>query len=213
MVMEIADRPVGGGGDLVGRLPLLEPDELDHDQRKLYEALDGEMVPWAKKSGFEATTGDGRLIGPFNPLLYSPQIGQGFVEYLSAERESTSLSARVREVIILSVGAVWQSAYEIYAHVADRGRQRRVAPVLGDPPAERLPRPGTQREGVERADEPARVVGAREPGALRPRHRALAQLLGGGALGVVEVERLVAGQSPAPVLRVRRWVLGHGRRR
>ena len=103
---------------LGGRLPLLKPDEFDRDQHELYEILAEGMVPWAKKSGFQATTGDGRLIGPFNPLLYSPRIGQGFMEYLSAERERTSLSAKVREVIILSVGAVWRAAYELYAHKA-----------------------------------------------------------------------------------------------
>ncbi len=30
----------------------------------------------------------------------------------------TSLSARVREVVILAVGAVWQADYELYAHLA-----------------------------------------------------------------------------------------------
>jgi len=35
-----------------------------------------------------------------------------------AEQVHTSLSARVREVVILAVGAVWQADYELYAHVA-----------------------------------------------------------------------------------------------
>jgi 4-carboxymuconolactone decarboxylase len=34
------------------------------------------------------------------------------------EKEHTSLSARVREVVILAVGAVWQSDYALYAHSA-----------------------------------------------------------------------------------------------
>ena len=103
---------------LGGRLPLLGKSELDGAQSTLYEAMNKEMVPWAKKSGFKASTEDGRLLGPFNPLLYSPMVGQGFMEYLGAERKHTTLSAKVREVIILSVGAVWQSAYELYAHTA-----------------------------------------------------------------------------------------------
>ena len=80
--------------------------------------MNQEMVPWAKKSGFQAIDAEGRLIGPFNPLLYSPMIGQGFAEYLGAERKHTTLSDIVREVIILTVGAVWESAYELYAHTA-----------------------------------------------------------------------------------------------
>ncbi len=103
---------------LGGRLPLLKPADLDADQRSLYEAMNKTMIPWAKKAGFRADTADGRLIGPFNPLLYSPHLGRAFLDLLSAEREHTSLDARVREVVILTVGAVWRSAYELYAHRA-----------------------------------------------------------------------------------------------
>jgi 4-carboxymuconolactone decarboxylase len=39
-------------------------------------------------------------------------------ELLLGEREHTSLSPRLREVVILAVGAVWQSEYELYAHSA-----------------------------------------------------------------------------------------------
>ena len=35
-----------------------------------------------------------------------------------AEQVHTSLSARVREIVILAVGAVWQADYELYAHLA-----------------------------------------------------------------------------------------------
>ncbi len=125
---------------LGGRLPLLGKTELDGAQVTLYEAMNKEMVPWAKKSGFKAITEEGRLLGPFNPLLYSPMIGQGFMEYLGAERKHTTLDARVREVIILSVGAVWQAAYELYAHaaVADKaGLERETIDALaaGNTPA------------------------------------------------------------------------------
>lgn len=120
---------------LGGRLPLLKPDALDRDQRKLYDAMEADLIPWAKKSGFQAATDDGRLIGPFNPLLYSPKVGEGFLAALSAERSNTSLSATVREVVILSVGAVWQSAYELYAHraVAEKaGLSKETIEALAD---------------------------------------------------------------------------------
>ncbi len=103
---------------LGGRLPLLGKSALDGSQSSLYDAMEKDLIPWAKKSGFQASTEDGRLLGPFNPMLYSPQLGQGFLEYLGAERKHTTLDAKVREVIILSVGAVWRSAYELYAHTA-----------------------------------------------------------------------------------------------
>ncbi len=103
---------------LGGRLPLLRPADLDADQKSLYQAMNASMIPWARKSGFQADTTGGSLIGPFNPLLYSPKLGQAFMDLLAAEREHTSLDAKVREVVILTVGAVWRSAYELYAHRA-----------------------------------------------------------------------------------------------
>ncbi len=104
--------------DLGGRLPLLKLADLDAAQHRLHETMNRGMIPWAQKSGFKASLPDGRLLGPFNPLLYSPQIGQAFLDLLTAERQHTSLDAKVREVVILSVGAVWRSAYELYAHRA-----------------------------------------------------------------------------------------------
>jgi 4-carboxymuconolactone decarboxylase len=67
-------------------------------------------------------TDDGRLIGPFNPLLHSPHVGMGFLDFESTEARSTSLDARAREVVILSVGSVCRSPYDLYAHAA-LGRQ------------------------------------------------------------------------------------------
>src|SRR4029079_1757936 len=76
------------------------------------------VVPWADDTGFHSTTDDGRFIGPFNPALLTPALTSGSAELLLGEREHTSLSPRLREVVILAVGAVWQSEYELYAHSA-----------------------------------------------------------------------------------------------
>ena len=69
-------------------------------------------------AGFQARTQAGQLIGPFNPALLSPAISKAFFEFVLAEHQSTSLSKRDREVIILTVGAAWQAPYELYAHCA-----------------------------------------------------------------------------------------------
>ncbi|MUL85594.1 carboxymuconolactone decarboxylase family protein [Mycobacterium sp. CBMA247] len=76
------------------------------------------VVPWADGTGFRSTTDDGRFIGPFNPALLNPAVTSASGQLLLGERENTSLSARLREVVILAVGAVWQSDYELYAHTA-----------------------------------------------------------------------------------------------
>lgn len=54
----------------------------------------------------------------FNPVLLSPGLTPAFLDLQDAEQENTSLDARVRQVVILAVGAVWRSDYELYAHAA-----------------------------------------------------------------------------------------------
>lgn len=103
---------------LGGRLPLLAPADLDRPQSKLYAKLQDTLGAWAKKSGFQAETDDKRLIGPFNPMLRSPVVSQGFIEALDAETKHTTLNEKIRQVVILTVGGVWQAAYELYAHTA-----------------------------------------------------------------------------------------------
>jgi 4-carboxymuconolactone decarboxylase len=103
---------------LGGRLPLLKPDDLTSDQHTLYTLLKSTMVPWAKKSGFQAETADEELIGPFNGMLRSPRISKALMGVTKAEGEHTDLSEKVRQVVILTVGVVWQADYELYAHAA-----------------------------------------------------------------------------------------------
>ena len=103
---------------LGGRLPLLDPADLVGAQRELFDKMTSAVVPWADQTGFHSTTDDGRFIGPFNAALINPAMTSASAELLLGERERTSLSPRVREVVILAVGAVWQSEYELYAHSA-----------------------------------------------------------------------------------------------
>ena len=103
---------------LGGRLALLDPASLTGAQRAVYDRLTTTMVRWADESGFQSTTQDRRLIGPFNPVLLSPGITPAFLDLQHAEQAHTTLDERVRQVVILSVGSAWRSAYELYAHAA-----------------------------------------------------------------------------------------------
>jgi 4-carboxymuconolactone decarboxylase len=103
---------------LGGRLPLLDPKALSPDQRELYLRLDRTMISWATATGFLGKTEDGRLIGPFNPILYSPGISTAFMDLHDAEGAHTLLDEQTRQVVILAVGSVWGTDYERYAHVA-----------------------------------------------------------------------------------------------
>jgi 4-carboxymuconolactone decarboxylase len=104
--------------DLGGRLPLLDPDELDAEQRDLLSYLQTRVVPWADAAGFRVTKADGKFIGPFNAALRSPTVAGAFLQLQASEERHTSLSDRVRQVMILAVGAAWAADYEIYAHSA-----------------------------------------------------------------------------------------------
>ena len=103
---------------LGGRLPLLEPSALSAAQKETYERLNRTWIPWANDVPFQSKLEDGRLIGPFNPILFCPAISSSFLDLQETEQKNTSLSQRVRQVVILAVGAVWKSNYELYAHAA-----------------------------------------------------------------------------------------------
>ena len=103
---------------LGGRLPLADPAALNPAQREIFERMATRIVPWAKDAQFQSVAEDDRLIGPFNPALLNPAIAAPFLDLQFAEQAHTSLSARVREVVILAVGAAWQADYELYAHLA-----------------------------------------------------------------------------------------------
>ena len=104
--------------NLGGRLPLLDPAKLSETQREVYDLANSTMVPWAEAAHFQSKTADGRLIGPFNPVLFAPEMATCFSDLQAAEARHTPLSERVRQVVILAVGAVWKADYELYAHSA-----------------------------------------------------------------------------------------------
>jgi 4-carboxymuconolactone decarboxylase len=101
--------------NLGGRLPLADPATLTSAQRDLFETLKSTWVVYANKLGVQATTEDGRLIGPFNAFLLHPEVTAKLSEFQTAEATNTTLSQRVREVVIITVGAVWRADYELYA--------------------------------------------------------------------------------------------------
>lgn len=101
-----------------GRLPRSAETDLDEAQRTLTEQIRERSGPWAERAGFAVADDAGQLIGPFNALVLRPEHGRGYQRYVGADQKHSTLSATIREVVILTVGVAWQAAYEIYAHVA-----------------------------------------------------------------------------------------------
>ena len=98
-----------------GRLPWPTPDELDEQQRAVYDAIAGGPRA-AGPQAFRLTDEEGRLEGPFNAMLVSPGVGLALQELGSAVRYRTTLSDRSREIAILALAVLRRSDFEWYAH-------------------------------------------------------------------------------------------------
>jgi 4-carboxymuconolactone decarboxylase len=99
----------------MSRLPHLTPDDLDPEQRALYDDITGGPRA-AGPQRFPLTDDAGRLAGPFNAMLVAPPAGQALQALGAAIRYATSLGDRIRELAILAVAARWDSAFERRAH-------------------------------------------------------------------------------------------------
>jgi 4-carboxymuconolactone decarboxylase len=99
------------------RLAKLSPASLDDDQRAVYDAVAGGPRA-AGPQLFRLVDDEGGLEGPFNAFLLQPRLGMALQALGSAVRYETTLSDRAREVAILVVAAVRDSAFEWHAHAA-----------------------------------------------------------------------------------------------
>lgn len=116
------------------RLPLIPPAELSPEQKPLYE----EMRKGIAKNfnAFKVEREDGALMGPWNPWLHEPAIGKAIWNLTLAMTENAVLPDNVRQIAILAVGARFDAAYEIYAHIAVAEREgmtpERLATLVAD---------------------------------------------------------------------------------
>ncbi len=98
-----------------GRLPWLDPSELDVPQHALYESIMTSRR--AAVTGRPPLTDEaGRLHGPFNALLFNPSLGQALQQLGSEVRFHTAPSPRARELAILEVAVAEHSSYEWLVH-------------------------------------------------------------------------------------------------
>lgn len=102
--------------ELGGRLELRDPEGLEGDARRLYDELQEGPLRRGREFGYKAELPDGRLIGPFNPMLLTPETSLGMLEWGEAEVRTSALDERMRQVVTLAVGSAWGSGYELYAH-------------------------------------------------------------------------------------------------
>ena len=97
------------------RLASLTPGELTESQRVVYDGITGgDRLKGTQH--FPVVSEDGTLTGPFGIMLHAPGVGDALQQLGAAIRYRTGLTARVREIAILLVGATLQSEYECWAH-------------------------------------------------------------------------------------------------
>ncbi|QDQ90619.1 carboxymuconolactone decarboxylase family protein [Rhodococcus sp. WB9] len=97
------------------RIKTLRPAELDVEQKALYDSI----VTGPRAQGpqlFALRDDEGRLNGPFGLMLHVPGLGSALQELGSAVRYRTAMTARIREIAILTVAAATESEFERYAH-------------------------------------------------------------------------------------------------
>jgi 4-carboxymuconolactone decarboxylase len=113
MIVGIADERRGEVE--YGRLQWFEPESLDDDQRHLYDEIVG--GPRARDAKTSALVDDqGRLYGPFNAMLLSPDFGEAVQRLGMTVRFRSTLSPRAREMATLVVARASKSDFEWHAH-------------------------------------------------------------------------------------------------
>ena len=91
------------------RLAAISPDELDAEQKPLYDDMSQGIQTDFK--GFVNVREDGALLGPWNPWIRQPKFGKPVWELVKTMVAEPSLPAPVREIAILVTGAHFRAAY------------------------------------------------------------------------------------------------------
>src|SRR6185369_6110456 len=97
------------------RFPMLSPDQLTPEQRKLAEAL----IAGGRGGGAEPTPEAISAMlkrGPFNAWMRSPALGEKMQAVGDQVRFKSSIPLRLNEFAILITARYWTSQYEWYAH-------------------------------------------------------------------------------------------------
>ncbi|MEC5218842.1 4-carboxymuconolactone decarboxylase [Actimicrobium sp. GrIS 1.19] len=116
------------------RLPLIAPADLTPEQSILYQDMRKGIA--GNFNTFKVEREDGALMGPWNPWLHEPAIGKAIWDLTLAMTANASLPDNVRQIAILVVGARYDAAYEIYAHIAvaehEGMSEQRLATLVAD---------------------------------------------------------------------------------
>jgi alkylhydroperoxidase family enzyme len=100
--------------NLPPRLDLIDPADLDDAQRAVYDAITS--GPRASQAGTVPVTDAGRLLGPFAIMQLTPEVGNAMQQVGAKIRFAAALTARERELAILTIAGHLRSDFERLAH-------------------------------------------------------------------------------------------------
>lgn len=122
----------------MSRLPVLTSDQLNPGQKRVYDNITGD-VRRQRARGQRKSDDDGTLGGPFNALLYAPEVGDAVQKLGAALRFESSLPGHLRELAILMVAQRWRANYEWHAHAPIAAREGLDDAVIAAVKAGRTP--------------------------------------------------------------------------
>lgn len=160
------------------RLALLKPASLQDAQTRLYERIvAGARDASGKPVKTRVDPETGGLLGPFNAMLLSPQLGEELVRLADCFRfGDLSIPQRVAEAVILYTVRLHRAEYPFWSHV-------KLAKAAG------LSEAAVEALRQERSDDTARVLQADEVAAV---DLAMALLQGSGGGETVSEENYAA---------------------
>lgn len=96
------------------RIEPIEPGRLNAELRLVHDGI-AALVGGSQRQ-VTMTNEAGALIGPFPPMLHYPQFGVPALTFIRSLDQHAKLDKKVREVAILTVGALLDARFELYAH-------------------------------------------------------------------------------------------------
>lgn len=104
------------------RLPLLKPEELNAQQKAVYDSI--REVTDAAFTNFQFMKKDGELVGPFNPMLHFPEFGGAAWAMNKTMYEHAKLPPSILQICVLVTASYTKGRYQMFGHehlAADAG--------------------------------------------------------------------------------------------
>ncbi len=104
---------IGGGyrSSMTSRATPITYDATSQEQRELWDELQS-----SRGGAMNLIGPDGALVGPYNHMVASPNLGRRMGDLGHGVRFEASVERRLQELAIITVGAHWRSEFEFWAH-------------------------------------------------------------------------------------------------